>query len=297
MAEVMQPRMPAVERLEQVGDVWILVTDSSTLLGPEAKGQVAICGSHGGVNAALFAAAAGAKAAIFNDAGIGKDEAGIAGLPATEPYGMAVAAADFMSARIGDGNDLYRSGLISHCNRWAKHAGLQVGMEVAAAAHLLAAWTAPVGDPRPSSPKDRPPERVSLGGERIVVADSISQVEIAHIGVVVVSGSHGGMVAGRAVKVKVGGAFFNDAGVGKDGAGITRLPVLERQGIPAATVFHTSARIGDGLDTLHSGLVSHANSLALAAGVELGQRVENAATAMAHQAGRPQSIESNEGGR
>lgn len=297
MAEVMQPRMPAVESLDQVGDVRVLVTDSSTLLGPEARGQVAVCGSHGGVNAALFAASAGAKAAIFNDAGIGKDAAGIAGLPATEPYGMAVAAADFMSARIGDGYDLYRSGLISHCNRWAEQAGLHIGMEVSAAARLLAAWTAPAGNPRPPSPRDRPPEMVTLGRYRIVVADSISQVEIGHIGVVVVSGSHGGMVAGRAVKVKVGGAFFNDAGVGKDGAGITRLPVLEQQGIPAATVAHTSARIGDGLDTFHSGLVSHANSLALAGGVALGQTVENAALSMAHHAGRPQSIDSNEGGR
>jgi len=297
MAEVMQPRMPAVERLDQVGDVWVLVTDSSTLLGPEASGQVAVCGSHGGINAALFAASAGVKAAIFNDAGVGKDAAGIAGLTATEPYGMAVAAADFMSARIGDGNDLYRSGLISHCNRWAEHAGLQIGMEVTAAARLLAVWTAHVGKPRPSSPRDRPPEMVRLAQHRIVVADSISQVEIGHIGVVVISGSHGGMVAGRAVKVKVGGAFFNDAGVGKDGAGITRLPVLEQQGIPAATVAHTSARIGDGLDTFHSGLVSHANPLALAVGVALGQTVEEAALALAQHAGRPQSIDSNEGGR
>lgn len=296
MAEIVQPRMPAVESVDRVRDVRVLVTDSSTLLGPEARGQVAVCGSHAGVNATLFAAAAGAKAAIFNDAGIGKEEAGIAGLRATEPYAMAVAAADFRSARIGDGHDLYRSGLISHRNRWAEDAGVRIGMQVADAARLLAAWTAAAGDPRPSSPRDRSPEMVRLGRHRIVVADSISQVEHGHIGLVVVSGSHGGMVAGRAVKVKVGGAFFNDAGVGKDGAGITRLPVLEGQGIPAATVAHTSARIGDGLDTLRSGLISHANPLALGAGVSLGQSVEKAALAMANQVARPRSIDSNEGG-
>ena len=58
----------------------ILTADSITRIGPEAKGAVVVNGSHGGVYAAYVAAKLGVAAAIFNDAGIGRDEAGIAGL-------------------------------------------------------------------------------------------------------------------------------------------------------------------------------------------------------------------------
>ena len=37
---------------------------------------------------------------------------------------------------------------------------------------------------------------------------------------------------------------FNDAGIGKDSAGIGRLPLLQRRGIAALTVSAHSARIG-----------------------------------------------------
>jgi len=62
---------------------------------------------------------------------------------------------------------------------------------------------------------------------------------------VVVSGSHGGLSAARfALQALPHLAVFNDAGIGKDGAGIAALTWLQPHGIAAVTVAHDSARIG-----------------------------------------------------
>ena len=47
----------------------VTVADSVTQLGPEARGTVAVCGSHGGMYAAWVAARAGVSAVALNDAG------------------------------------------------------------------------------------------------------------------------------------------------------------------------------------------------------------------------------------
>ena len=59
----------------------IATADSITRIGPEeAAGAVVVNASHGGVYAAYLAAKLGVAAAVFNDAGVGRDEAGIGGL-------------------------------------------------------------------------------------------------------------------------------------------------------------------------------------------------------------------------
>ena len=105
-------------------------------------------------------------------------------------------------------------------------------------------------------------------GGRVLLVGSITQVGPEDEGAWVVSASHGGVSSGEfALEVPLRGAFFNDAGVGKDAAGIAALNMLQRHGVAAATVSHSSARIGDGLDTWAHGVVSHANPLALALGI------------------------------
>jgi nucleotidyltransferase/DNA polymerase involved in DNA repair len=52
--------------------------------------------------------------------------------------------------------------------------------------------------------------------------------------------------------------------------------MLQARGVPAATVAHTSARIGDSLDTWESGVVSHANAAARARGITPGSRLRAA---------------------
>lgn len=253
----------------------LAVCDSVTLVSPDGPGgDVIVCGSHGGVNAALYAASAGARAAVFNDAGVGKDRAGVAGLAAVERYGLAGLAVSHLSARIGDGEDTLACGVVSTVNRWAEAAGARPGMRAVDAVERLEAYEAPpLHEARPASPHDDVPLLIAEGPIRAGAFDSISQAVGEWQGAIVVTGSHGAVVAGRAVRVPVSAAFFNDAGVGKERVGISRLALLDEQSTPAAAVAHTSARIGDGIDTYRNGVISHANDRGRAAGLEPGMTV------------------------
>jgi hypothetical protein len=113
----------------------------------------------------------------------------------------------------------------------------------------------------------------------IVLIDSIAALSAAEAGAVVVSGSHGGVSAARyALGVPIAGVLFNDAGVGKDGAGIAGLALLQGAGVPAAAVSHASACIGEAADTLTSGVISHANEATRRRGVAPGESAREAAT-------------------
>ena len=102
---------------------------------------------------------------------------------------------------------------------------------------------------------------------RVIAMDSITMVTPDDAGAIVVSGSHGGQSSGEfALEVPLRAAFFNDAGIGKDDAGIHALEMLQARGIAAGTVAHTSARIGDSMDAWENGVISRCN----AAAVELG---------------------------
>src|SRR3984893_8906691 len=65
----------------------LVIADSITRVGPEASDAVVVNASHGGVYAAYLAAKLHAAAAIFNDAGIGRDRAGIGGLDYLQELG------------------------------------------------------------------------------------------------------------------------------------------------------------------------------------------------------------------
>jgi hypothetical protein len=69
-------------------------------------------------------------------------------------------------------------------------------------------------------------------------------------------------------------AVFNDAGVGIDDCGITRLPALEGRGIAGITVSSRSARIGDGRSTYEDGVISHVNPRAASLGAQPGIKVK-----------------------
>ena len=112
-------------------------------------------------------------------------------------------------------------------------------------------------------------------GERKVIAmDSISYVDAADAGHIVVSASHGGASSAEYAKQqKLAAVFFNDAGIGKDEAGIAALPLLK---VPAGAVSHLSARIGDAADTWQNGVLSHVNEPARASGLKAGMRLQDA---------------------
>lgn len=252
----------------------INVSDSTTRLGPDARGAVVLAGSHCGLYAAYTAARAGVRAVILNDGGIGRDRAGIAGLPYLQALGLPGAAVSHRSSRIGDGQDSQRRGVIAAVNDNALKCGVYPGLSAQEAAHRFAEsapeWNGILTDePESRVIVARPADR--LPG--IALLDSVSLVEPSDAGQIIVTGSHGGLLGGRpetASKVDVFAALFNDADFGIDDAGLSRLPTLDARGIAAATVSAWSARIGDGRSSYQDGVITRQNDTARRFGGEIG---------------------------
>ena len=242
------------------------MVDSATLLGPTARNAVVICGSHGGLYPAWLAASAGVRAIVLNDAGIGRHSAGVAGVAWLASLDIAACAVDYRSARIGDGAHMVEGGVVTMVNDAAAIHGCLPGHTCKQAAKCL----------RENARETRGAEVPALGELRTRIAnsghrevwalDSASLARSEDSRAILVTGSHGGLLGGKAndgvLDVDVFAAFFNDAGGGKDGAGFARLPVLESRGIAAATVSCDSARIGDGRSTYDTGVISRANAVA-----------------------------------
>jgi hypothetical protein len=244
--------------------ILVVAAESVTQLEGVA-GQVLVAGSHGGIIAAYLGANAGAHALVLNDAGLGKDRAGIAGLFYLEEIGMA-AAVDCMSARIGDGADMLARGVINHANLQAAFCGVVAGQSCREAAARLRGAAPPRAAPPPYVEGRW---RVLQGPPEVWALDSIGKVEAEDAGRILVIGSHGALHGGRpesALPVDAAAAVFNDAGLGADRIGISRLPVLGARGMPAVAVDCMSARIGDGRSMWESGIILHLNAPAAALG-------------------------------
>jgi hypothetical protein len=109
---------------------------------------------------------------------------------------------------------------------------------------------------------------------RVVIMDSITKVTPDDAGAIVVCASHGGSSSGEfALAVPLAAVFFNDAGVGKENAGIAALDMLQAKDIAAGTVAHTTAKIGDAQDTWDNGVISYVNSAARGRGLSPGVRL------------------------
>lgn len=247
----------------------ILTADSVTELGTDARGAVLVAGSHGGRLAAYYASRAGVHAVILNDAGIGKEDAGVAGIAALEAVGMAAAAASHTTARIGDGAATLARGVVSRANVVAATCGVVPGMPVRDAAVRM------TNAPRPLGGLASPGEgrfQLRSAAPEIWGLDSVGLALPEDAGRVLVFGSHGALHGGRAasaIPVAAIAAAFHDAGA--LGADLTRLPVLATRGIPAVAVSAASARIGEARSMWDSGVLSHVNAPAVALGARIGQ--------------------------
>ena len=259
-------------------NVLVLVVDGVVKLPAEANGAVVVGGSNATAYAAYFSAKAGVRAAIHHDCGIGRDEAGVRGLPWAEEHGMAMAAVATDSARVGDAADMLHRGTISRVNGLAATCGVEIGQTVAQAVELLKSA------PWPHADVEAPvKERTFVDG--ILCIGSISFATPEDAGLVVASGSHGGVTAApftRSFKPRL--VFFNDAGFGVDRAGAACLPLLDSDGIAAATVAADSACIGDGESTLTQGIVSAVNETAYRLGARVGDTALNVARTAAERA-------------
>jgi hypothetical protein len=243
----------------------IHILDSATKLGPQVRGAVAVCGSHGGLYPAWCAARAGLRAVVLNDAGIGRNSAGVSGVAWLDGLGIPACAIDYRSARIGDGTDMLDHGVVSTANAAAARHGCQPGQTCRQVLESLARHAYPRGgEGVPSIGEAR--SRIASTGHRAVWAlDSMALAQDSDARAVLVTGSHGALLGGRSdqmMAVDAYAAFFNDAGGGKDGAGYTRLRTLDARGMAAATVSCDSARIGDGRSTYETGVLSRVNEAA-----------------------------------
>jgi isochorismate pyruvate lyase len=116
----------------------------------------------------------------------------------------------------------------------------------------------------------------------LLILDSIAYVERPNVQIenqIIVTGSHGGTAAAgylldHSQRPRL--VFFNDAGGGKDRAGLAGLNLLQDAQLAACTYSHWSARIGQAQDGLEHGVISHCNALASALGLLVGSPVRTA---------------------
>ncbi len=248
-----------------------ILLDSITDANTKAAGKIVISGSHGGLFPATVASISGIRSVLFNDAGIGLENAGIGGVIALDSVRMAGATVDCNTCHIGSATDALANGIISFANETARSLGVEIGQTMARALEHLENAKQPVHTLNPIIESRHTHQGIQL-------LDSASLVEGQDMGKIVITGSHGGLIGGnpdRALKAAARIAVFNDAGFGKDDIGVSRLPALELKGVAAVTIDCNTARIGDARSAFETGVISAANPLAELFGAKIGQRLKD----------------------
>jgi hypothetical protein len=124
----------------------VLLADSITLITADDAGAVVVSGSHGGSSSAAFALEQPLALVVFNDAGIGKREAGVVGLEILQAQGVPALAVAHTSACIGDAQDAWLHGTVSRANAAAQALGLQAGEGLRGAIERWLAGDVPHGE-------------------------------------------------------------------------------------------------------------------------------------------------------
>jgi hypothetical protein len=105
--------------------LWVM--DSIAFGSDDMAGDLIVTGSHGGTSAGEYARSYGVSLAVCNDAGRGKNDAGVAGLRDLDHHAIAGLGVSHLSARIGDGEDTWEKGVVSYANQTARRLGLHTG--------------------------------------------------------------------------------------------------------------------------------------------------------------------------
>jgi hypothetical protein len=270
--------------------VKILTVPSCSNIRAEHRSQVVVSGSYGGRYNAFNAARWPVRAVIMNDAGVGKDNAGIVGLEFLDRIGLAAATADARTCHIGDGDHMLAHGIVSHVNRAAGALGCAPGQSVRSCAEQMRAAPVPTVAP-PSITEGARFVMHDVPGEPVLIcADSIGMLQPDDVGRIVVTASHGALSGGRPDNVVPSGIvaiFFSDAGGGLDGAGIARLADLERRGIVAGATSADSAPIGDSRALWRDGILSYVNRPASLRGGRAGMRLNDFIGMLSNRRSRP----------
>jgi len=123
--------------VKKSGGYRIIIANSATSFDENNEKDVVVDGSHCGLNVGQYALRAKIRGMIGNDAGIGFEEAGIAGLKLLGQHGVPAAAVSCISARIGNGTTTYEEGMISVANEAATKLGITKGMSAQEAADRM----------------------------------------------------------------------------------------------------------------------------------------------------------------
>ena len=256
--------------------VKIYTTSSSATAPEECRGHVLVSGSYGGEYNAYHAAKFNIRGVVLSDAGIGKNNAGINGLAYLEAVGLPAATADARTCHIGDGDHILEHGIISFVNKPAADLRCAPGQSVRECADLMRRGGVISASLPPIAGGKRYIMRENAGERKIVCVDAAPTLLPEDAGAIAITGSHAALFRGQPDAVigpDVFAVFFNDAGVGKDDAGITRLAELDKRKIAAGAVSASSAPIGDSRAIYADGILSHINGTAANLGGKPGMRL------------------------
>jgi hypothetical protein len=238
--------------------------------------DVTVNASYAGVLPARFVAEHAPRGTIGVDCAIGRDGAGIAGLWYLEALGIPAAAADVHTLELGNGVDMYETGVVSVVNEPARSCGVEPGLTVREAALALLEH-----DPVALAAAEVTNRTVMAQGRvgQVIATDSIAfgLPEDRERNVLCTAGHTGAPAAYYLRRYRPRGFICSDGGKGKNDAGIAALFLVEPDGLAGATVDARTARMGDGLSTYHDGVISAANGPAQARGVRVGQPAAEAA--------------------
>ncbi|MGB9644955.1 MAG: hypothetical protein WCB44_07475 [Stellaceae bacterium] len=178
-------------------DVKILTVASCSFVRDEHRSHVVVSGSYGGRYNAFNAAKWGVRGVIMNDAGIGKDNAGICGLEYLDQINLAAATADAQTCHIGDGDHMLEHGIISHVNRAATALGCSPGQSVRECAELMRSAIVPATAPPSFIEGARFVMREVPGEPAVICADSVGMLHPEDAGRIAITASHGALSGGR----------------------------------------------------------------------------------------------------
>lgn len=256
----------------------IVTMDSARYVDARNTGtDVVVPASYIGVLPARMVAIHRPRGVIGHDACVGKDGAGIAGLWYLEALGIPAATADGMTADMGNGADLYRSGVVKHVNYVAEICGVTAGMSVAQAAEVLLD-----NDPTDTEVGNKVRREIverHESGRRVVVTDSIvwAYPEDEQTSVLVTAGHTGRSGAKFLLEANPWGFICHDGGMSKNRSGVSGLVTADEAGLAGACIDGTTAPIGDAFLGYAHGLISAHNEAAARRGVEVGMTVKEAA--------------------
>ena len=110
-----------------VGGRRVVAMDSISIIDNGDLHAAIVSGSNGGMASGRHVLTFDCLCFFFNDAGVGKADAGIKGIFLLDPINVPAGTVSYRSARISDGLDSWENGLISALNTSAERAGFHVG--------------------------------------------------------------------------------------------------------------------------------------------------------------------------